>query len=112
MWYKDRVNDVITSSDDQIRGATLEVSTNGKLSRFQQPISLEVEPRITEASNLEGHIDKKGGEMTTQPDNPTSEARQNRPVRAAAVKARQQVHSWMSELTDIVRYNITYVAMY
>ena len=106
MWKLGRVSDVITSSDDQIRGATLEVSTNGKLTRLRRPISclypLEVEPRITEASNVEGDIANKDGEMTTQPDNPTSEARQNRPVRAAAVKARQQVHSWMSELTDIV----------
>ena len=35
MWKLGRVSDVITSSDDQIRGATLEVSTNGKLTRLR-----------------------------------------------------------------------------
>lgn len=102
------MSDVITSSDGQIRGASLEVSTKGKLSTLRRPISclypLEVEPSIDledKTPTTEEDCANKDGEMTRQPDNCTSKTRLL-PVRAAAVKAQQQVRNWMSELTNIV----------
>lgn len=95
-----RVSEVITSSDGQIRGASLKVSTNGKLSTLRRPLSclypLEAEPSISsedKTSTTEEDCANKDGETITQPD---------RPIRAAAVKARHQVYKWMSNLTDTV----------
>ena len=57
----------------------------------------------SEMSTAEGDESNQDGQMTTQSEGPTSKASEGRrPARAAAVKARQQVHDWMSELTDTV----------
>ena len=108
MWRLGRVSELIVGSNGQIRGATLEVSTNGKLSTLRRPIShlypLEVEPKSldSEMSTAEGDESNQDRQMTTQSESPTSEASEGRPARAAAVRARQQVRDWMSELTDTV----------
>ena len=106
MWRLGRVCELIVGSDGQTRGATLEVSTNGKLSTLRRPISrlypLEVEPKSnldSEMSTAEGDESNQDRQMTTQSESPTSK---ERPARAAAVRARQQVRDWMSELTDTV----------
>ena len=108
MWRLARVCEVITSSDGEIRGASLVVSTNGKLSTLRRPLSclypLEAEPSISsqdKTPTTDEECANKDGEMTTQSDNCTPNTRA-RPIRAAASKARQQVHQWMSNLTDTV----------
>ena len=109
MWRLGRVSELIVGSDGQTRGATLEVSTNGKLSTLRCPISrlypLEVEPKSnldSEMSTAEGDESNQDRQMTTQSESPTSKASKGRPDRAAVVRARQQVRDWMSELTDTV----------
>ena len=106
MWRLGRVSELIVGSDGQTRGATLEVSTNGKLSTLRRPISrlypLEVEPKRnldSEMSTAEGDESNQDRQMTTQSESPTSK---RQPARAAAVRARQQVRDWLSELTDTV----------
>ena len=90
------MNEVITSSDGNVRGASIEVKTNNKLYTIQRPIShlypLEAEPNI----NLE---DKRPGvngddfandeQMSTQPNEskPHDQPGQNRPIRTAALRA-------------------------
>ena len=109
MWRLGRVNEVITSSDGNVQGASIEVKTNNKLYTIRQPIShlypLEAEPNI----NLEDKRPSVNGDdfaidkqMSTQPDEATPDHQpgQNRPVRTAALRAREQVQSWMDKLTD------------
>ena len=110
MWRLGRVSELIVGTDGQTRGATLEVSINGKLvvhtsTTDLSSLPLEVEPKSNldnEMSVAEGDESSQDRQMATQSDSPTSKASQGRPVRAPAVKTRQQVHDWMSELTDTV----------
>ena len=108
MWRLGRVSELIVGADGQKRGATLEVSTNGKLSTLRRPISrlypLEVEPKTStdnRTSTADGCRPIKINSCL-QSENPTSKDNQARPARVAAVRARQQVRVWMSELTDTV----------
>ena len=111
MWRLGRVNEVITSSDGNVQGASIEVKTNNKLYTIRRLIShlypLEAEPNI----NLEDKRPSVNGDdfaidkqMSAQPDEATPDHQpgQNRPVRTAALRAREQVQSWMDELTDSV----------
>ena len=90
------MTDVITGQDGQIRGAVLKVSTNRRLSTFCRLISslypLEVMP---EPNNNQRLFPVK--RMTTRRHDSMLSAR---PVRAAAESVQQQLHKWMTELTD------------
>ena len=71
MWRLGRVNKLIICNDGQIRGAALEVNTNGRL------YPLEVEQGITaddKTSTAEGEGATQNGQMNTQPDTPTFKA--------------------------------------
>ena len=98
MWRLGRVKELIVGSDGQTRGATLDVSTNGKQSTLRRPISclypLEVEPK-TETSTQEGN--NEGEVMILDDSTSEPETTHNRPTRVAAVKARQLVCDWMSD---------------
>ena len=108
MWKLGRVSELIVGTDGQTRGATLEVSTNGRLSTLRRPISrlypLEVEPKTSsdDKTMTDGDGPKQDEHLSTQPDNSTSKDNQVRPARVAAVRARQRVSGWISELTDSV----------
>ena len=110
MWRLGRVSEVITSSDGHVRGASVEVKTSKKLNTIRRPIShlypLEAEPNIDLEGKkpvVNGDVVSNDGLMTTQPDEPMpdTEPGQKRPVRTAALRAKQRVHSWvLDEVTD------------
>ena len=109
MWRLDRVNEVITSSDGNVRGASIQVKANNKLYTIRRLIShlypLEAEPNIKledKRPGVNGDDFANDKQMSTQPDEstPNHQPGQNRPVRTAALRAREQVHSWMDELID------------
>ena len=111
MWRLGRVKEVITSSDGNVRGASIEVKTNNKLYTIRRPIShlypLEAEPNNSSEDKRPSVNDDdfaNDKQMSTQPDESTPDHQpgQNRPVRTAALRAREQVQSWMDELTDSI----------
>ena len=99
LWKLGRVNDVIVGSDGHTRGATLTTVVNGKQSTLRHPISclylLEVDPNV----NLQKTIPDA---EATPAEQSKESAGHTRPIRAAAVKARQCVGNWISELTDSI----------
>ena len=101
LWKLGRVTSVITGDDGQIRGAVLEVTTNGRPSTLRRPISclypLEVTPKSTAGSN--SALSKQDDNVkTTEADDGVSHTR---PARAAAERARQQMHKWITDNGDM-----------
>ena len=86
-WKLGRVTDLIKGDDGQIRGAVIDVVTNGKPQTLRRPITrlypLEVMLKAKKSSTI---YDQDDSTQNVTVDNPVS-----RPVRAAAQRARQQV---------------------
>ena len=100
LWKLGRVTSVITGDYGQIRGAVLEVSTNGRLSTLCRPISClhphEVTPKSKTDSNS-ASSEQDDSVTITEADYSVSPTQ---PARAAAEGARQQVRKWITELND------------
>ena len=100
--YLGKINDTMKGDDGQIRGAILDVITNGKHKTIRRPITqlypLEVMSRSDVVQNQGSKDQDDTREVTVDPpvsrpvDNPAS-----RPVRTAAQRARQQVHEWITD---------------
>ena len=95
-WKLGRVTDLIKGDDGQIRGAVIDVVTNGKPQTLRRPITclypLEV---MSEAKKSSTIYDQDDSKQNVTVDNPVS-----RPVRAAAQRARQQVSEWITDQDD------------
>ena len=96
-WKLGRVTDVIKGDDGQIRGAIIDVVTNGKPQTLRRPITrlypLEVMSEIKRSPTTNDHDDST--------ENVTVDDPVSRPVRAAAQRARQQVLEWTTDPDDI-----------
>ena len=95
-WKLGRVTDMIKGDDGQIRGAVIDVVTNGKPQTLRRPITrlypLEV---MSEAEKSSTVHDQDDCTQKVTVDDPVS-----RPVRAAAQRARQQVLEWIADPDD------------
>ena len=88
---------MIKGDDGQIRGAVIDVVTNGKPQTLRRPIThlypLEVMSEIKQSSTTNDQDDST--------ENVTVDDSVSRPVRAAAQRARQQVLEWTTDPDDI-----------
>ena len=66
MWRVVRVSELIVGTDGQTRGATLEISTNGKLSTLQQPISRLYPFEVESKNNLDNEMSIAEGDGPNQ----------------------------------------------
>ena len=73
----------------------LKVNCNGQAHIPRRPIQ-SLYPREV------AQLTASDGKLQSQEDKPKSDTRYNKPVREAAVQARQRVHDWTSEITDII----------
>jgi len=90
IWKLGRVTDIIKGDDGQVRGAVIDIVTNGKPQTLRRPIThlkLHQRPRIVQDDSAQ---------------NVTVDISTSRSVRAAAQRARQQVLQWISDETDLV----------
>ena len=95
-WKLGRVTDMIKGDDGQIRGAVIDVVTNGKPQTLRRPITrlypLEV---MSEAEKSSTFHDQDNCTQKVTVDDSVS-----RPVQAAAQRARQQVLEWIADPDD------------
>ena len=107
MWRLGRVSELIVGTDGQTRGATLEVSTNGKLSTLCRSISrlypLKVEPKTStdnRTSTAGGCRANQDEQLSTQSENTAPNNNQAWPARVAAVRARRTASTWLDVWTN------------
>ena len=89
---------MITGDDGQIRGAVLDVTTNGKISMLCRRLSclypLEVSPRSIPSLN---RVSSEQMETSAADDVVSS----SRSARAAAEQSRQRMLEWMTDDFDL-----------
>jgi len=93
-WKLGRVTDIIQGNDGQVRGAVIDVVTNGKLQTLQRPITRLYPLEVTSETKKNPTIQEDYAQ------NVTVDVSTSRPVRAAALRARQQVSQWVSDDTE------------
>ena len=102
-WRLARVQKLLAGKDSEIRGAVLRVSNrNGQLSTLQRPvqhlypleINYEIKESTTEVQRTPSSLYKSSDSAEIQ----LTETSTNRPVRAAAVRATEQLKQWMAQI--------------
>jgi len=95
-WRLGRVVEVLESTDGQIRGAVVKVSTNGRASTLKRPITCLYPLEIAPKTGLDDNMTTETAHQKSV-DESVSEIRCAKPIRAAAQRARQQVLQWMTD---------------
>jgi len=96
LWKLGKVTDMIKGDDNQIRGAVLDVVTNGKTKALYRPITLLYPLEVMSVSKVAPKL-KEGPSEKDDNVEVTVENSATRPVRAAAQRARKQVLEWITD---------------
>jgi len=95
-WRLGRVIEVLKSSDIQIRGAVLKVSTNDRASTLKTPITCLYPLEIAPKTDLDDQMLTEIAHQEST-DESVFKTRYAKPIRVAAQRARQQVFQWMTD---------------